>query len=1090
MESPLQIFISSTMDLKKERKAVTEVINQIKATPIKMEFFEARNDSPEQVCLKELSKSQIYIGIFAYKYGYVPLENNPKNLSVTVMEYEKAKELGIPTLVFIKDCPNRDHSLSVFLKEISNFSRGIYRKTFVNIKDLKYWLLASLVNYLLRKNEDGQKDKIELLSPIESKYRKYLIKTCEYVDFKGIYQLRKVVQIRLSDLYVPIKLSKSSTISDNILDIPSSENSNLRNQWAYYRRENFINNIIRHLDSIDDQNKNQLYLDKNLNVEEVISSGKKMVILGGPGSGKTTILRHLAGKLISDEGSTLFPILVPLREYSRFKKVTENISLISFLTKYFISHDLNIPEDFFTKNLSSGGCIVMFDGMDEILNEQDRIGVAAQIEQFAACFGEGNTVIVTSRIPSYRLSQLTGFEHYTIQQLSGKQISKFTKKWFGLVKEKFGSENRQELLSMLLGDPELLILSTNPLLLSIICLIGLQGIPIPKRKADLYDICIRTLSSSWESKKGFEGFLNEPQGFDIIKKVAFSFLEGKKNTATEYEIISSLNDLSFFEQLSKCKTQNSYHSILRTIAERSGLLIEREPNTYGFIHGGFRDYLAALYLAGMDNVKDMFVTYLAKRLHNLDYEQTICLCSRCLAMQSSSRASIFIDEMLNASTLYEDKVHCDLVLSAKCLFHSGISQGSQAKAILDKIICVLKKGNYYESQLVIPTLIEADNEIQENVIGKLIWELDPGISMHLIELLVLQRTIPENSGLIDSILSYIQSQLNNIKFDYEISFIVSQLAKKGSHKAIDLAINVIKAAKYDVAYALSFLMIYSVSRNEYFRQKILNVNCKDTFLMRIILTTLYLFDRELGRAKVDSIVKEKVYDSTFIENAKQIFKSKKIRKEKNLIQMERKHQATLKKLLNTNNNVKITTKELNELITAKIPEKKLIDSLASLKNIFRSNRFFAYKLCQLYASNLKQYPSLAREISDLTITFEKENSLYSKKILSYLAIDLDLLEVRKQKQLLLELVEDGTESKITRQAAISRLDKLELDDKELARLFSLSSVKIIQKNIFKLLLNHPNFNRAIVTKAIAEEIDGGNSALLQTLNIGIRLGYG
>ena len=153
-----------------------------------------------------------------------------------------------------------------------------------------------------------------------------------------------------------------------------------------------------------------------------------MVILGGPGSGKTTILRHLAGKLIGAEGSTLFPILIPLREYNRFKKTTENISIIRFLTKYFISSNLNMSEDFFTKYFSSGGCIVMFDGLDEILNEQDRIGVAAQIEQFTACFGEGNTVIVTSRIPSYRLSQLTGFEHYTIQQLSGKQISKFTKK--------------------------------------------------------------------------------------------------------------------------------------------------------------------------------------------------------------------------------------------------------------------------------------------------------------------------------------------------------------------------------------------------------------------------------------------------------------------------------------------------------------------------------------------------------------------------------------------------------------------------------------------------------------------------------------
>jgi hypothetical protein len=627
-------------------------------------------------------------------------------------------------------------------------------------------------------------------------------------------------------------------------------------------------------------------------------------------------------------------------------------------------------------------------------------------------------------------------------------------------------------------------------MLSIICLISLQGIPIPKRKADLYDICIRTLSSSWESKKGFDGFLNEPQGFDIIKKLAFSFLEEKKITATEYEVISSLEELLGEEHLSKAKTQNSCHNILRTIAERSGLLVEREPNTYGFIHMGIRDYLASLHLAGMDNVKDMFSTYLSKKLHSLDYEQTICLCSRCLAQQSSHRAAVFLNEILNAATPYEEKAHCDLILSAKCLFNSGISQGSQATTILDKMIGVLKKGNYYESHLVIPTLIEADFEIQENVVGKLIWELDPGISIDLIELLVMQRTIPENSGLMDSILSFIQSQITNPEFEFEISFIVSQLAQKGSNKAIDLAIGIMEEGKYDIAYAFSVLVIYTASKVEYFRQKILKLQCRDTFLMNIVLISLQIFDKDLARAKVASIVKKKVYDPLFIKKAKLILEfGKKSEKQKNQIAMERKQQTTFKKLINKNNKAKITDEEVRELISAKIPEKKLIESLAYLQNVFGSNRLFAYRLCQLYANNLKQYPSLTREVNRLAITLEKENSFDSKKLLSYLVIEVELLEVNRQKQLLLELVEDAAESEITRQAAISRLDKLEINNEELARLFLLSSVKEVQRNIFMLLLHRPNFNRAIVTKAIAEEIDKGNSGLFQTLSIGVHLGY-
>jgi hypothetical protein len=77
MKKSLQVFISSTMDLKKERKAIAEVLYQVRAVPIKMELFTARSETPEQVCLQEVSKADIYIGIFAERYGFVPTAQNP-----------------------------------------------------------------------------------------------------------------------------------------------------------------------------------------------------------------------------------------------------------------------------------------------------------------------------------------------------------------------------------------------------------------------------------------------------------------------------------------------------------------------------------------------------------------------------------------------------------------------------------------------------------------------------------------------------------------------------------------------------------------------------------------------------------------------------------------------------------------------------------------------------------------------------------------------------------------------------------------------------------------------------------------------------
>jgi len=223
----------------------------------------------------------------------------------------------------------------------------------------------------------------------------------------------------------------------------------------------------------------------------------------------------------------------------------------------------------------------MFDGLDEILVEQDRIEAATKIEQFAACFGNGNSIIINSRIPSYMLAQLTGFEHYTIQQLDATQISEFVLKWCRQVEGNSNTQNSQALVSTLLRNPNLLSLSTNPLMLSLICLTSLQGIPIPNRKADLYDICIRTLSSSWEAKKGFNGILDEPQRFETIKKLAFSFLEQKKITATEYEVLTLLENILVEQQLSKDDPKTESISIFRAITERSGIWLRESQTLMG-----------------------------------------------------------------------------------------------------------------------------------------------------------------------------------------------------------------------------------------------------------------------------------------------------------------------------------------------------------------------------------------------------------------------------------------------------------------------------------------------------------------------------
>lgn len=98
------IFISSTYeDLKDFRQKALEIIVSLKQTYEGMEFFGADARAPLDVMLDKLSYCQLYIGIIGMRYGSID-KNTQK--SYTELEYEKAKELGIPCLIYIIDEEN------------------------------------------------------------------------------------------------------------------------------------------------------------------------------------------------------------------------------------------------------------------------------------------------------------------------------------------------------------------------------------------------------------------------------------------------------------------------------------------------------------------------------------------------------------------------------------------------------------------------------------------------------------------------------------------------------------------------------------------------------------------------------------------------------------------------------------------------------------------------------------------------------------------------------------------------------------------------------------------------------------------------
>src|SRR5207302_88059 len=93
----LKIYISSTfIDLEQYRERVYKYLRSLGHDVIAMEDYVATDTRPLEKCLKDVRDAHVYVGIFAWRYGYIPIENNPEKKLITELELDEAKRVSKP----------------------------------------------------------------------------------------------------------------------------------------------------------------------------------------------------------------------------------------------------------------------------------------------------------------------------------------------------------------------------------------------------------------------------------------------------------------------------------------------------------------------------------------------------------------------------------------------------------------------------------------------------------------------------------------------------------------------------------------------------------------------------------------------------------------------------------------------------------------------------------------------------------------------------------------------------------------------------------------------------------------------------------
>ncbi len=142
----LRIFISSTItDLTDERTTAAKAVHKMHLDAALLEDMGAMPFSSLEASLLYASQADIYILIFGERYGYIP---DGETQSVTELEYLKAQELSIPTLVYVKEMATREPEEEVFLERVRK--KKMHAKPFKTLAALEEHIQEDLARELSR----------------------------------------------------------------------------------------------------------------------------------------------------------------------------------------------------------------------------------------------------------------------------------------------------------------------------------------------------------------------------------------------------------------------------------------------------------------------------------------------------------------------------------------------------------------------------------------------------------------------------------------------------------------------------------------------------------------------------------------------------------------------------------------------------------------------------------------------------------------------------------------------------------------------------------------------------------------------------